>query len=119
MEAFCSDHNVTFDEVLYDWPARKFEGLYDAYCRRKMADELSYRRGLEMAAIWANANADDEARQKTQLVIDEIYSKSIYKLYEGRGQEDVEDNGPDYSDPFWQAAERGLQDSMRKTGTGE
>ncbi len=112
MEAFLSEHSyATIDDVLYGWPATKFEALYEAYCRRKVADELSNRRALEIAAVWGNTNLDQEnekdLRQKLQEQIDESYSNSIASVY---GELEQLDATVDYdSDPFFAAAKRGME----------
>lgn len=109
VEAFTAEHNVTHEEVLYEWPASRFEAFYAAFARRKVADELSQRRSLEIAALWGNPNLDTEddprLRQKIMQEVDEQISRAIARLY---GAE-VEDDEPDMDDPFWQAAERGKQ----------
>lgn len=108
VEAFTAEHNLTYEEVLYEWPASRFEAFYGAFARRKVAEELSLRRSQEIAATWGNPNLDQEndprLRQKIMQEIDEHMSRAIARLY---GAEDDEE--PDMDDPFWQAAERGKQ----------
>lgn len=103
MEAFCAEHKEGIDEVLYDWPATKFESLYEAYSKRKIANELSERRSLEMAAVWGNPNLDSEKnpdiRSKWMDGIDQRFSKAIAALYNddiGSEEEEI-----DYDDPFF------------------
>jgi hypothetical protein len=59
--------------------------MYEAYAKRKVADELSSRRSLEMAALWANTNLDTKEnegkRQEIAQRIDHGYSTAIAKLY--------------------------------------
>lgn len=112
MEAFCSDHQVNIDEILYDWPATKFEALYEAFSKRKIVEELSHRRALEVAAVWGNPNLDSEKdpklRSGIQEKIDERYSNAISKLYSGAIQDESDE--PDWeNDAFWAAAKRGIE----------
>jgi hypothetical protein len=109
VEAFCAEHNhVTIDTVLYEWPASRFEKMYEAFAKRKIADDLNSRRNLEMSGIWANSayeQAEDrEARTKMLKAIDSSYSEQIWKLY--NPQEIVDEIDPD--DPFWQAMQRSI-----------
>lgn len=112
MEAFCADHKVSYIEVLYEWPASLFEAFYAAYARRKIADELSSKRGLEIAAVWGNPNLDTEKdpelRQKLQKEIDAAYSRAISAIY-GQLPEQNEESIDYDDDPFWQAAKRGME----------
>lgn len=111
MEAFTAEHNVTIDEVLYDWPSSKFEALYEAYMRRMIANDLSQRRGLEIAAVWGNSNYDDndkpELRANIMQSINDRFTATLNALY-GGGPEEVEEK-IDEDDPFWQAAKRGME----------
>jgi hypothetical protein len=110
VEAFTADHNETIREVLVDWPSTKFEAFYAAYAKRKIADELSNKRNLEIAALAGNPNLDSEKdtqlRQKQADAIDEAFSNALAKLY-GAEFEDAYEVDPD--DPFFQAMERGLE----------
>lgn len=115
VEAFCAEHQVPYKTVLYEWPASLFEALYGAYAKRKVADELSQRRSLEMAALWGNSNYDSEKdpdlRAKFMESVDERYSDALQRLYSAdpfASQHDDEDD-PDYDDPFWQAMKRGIE----------
>jgi hypothetical protein len=111
VEAFCSEHTVSFDEVLYEWPTTKFLAFYEAYARRKVADELSLKRSLEMSAIWGNSNYDTEKdpqlRAKLQTEIDKAYTTAIAGLYGDLPQQ--QENEIDEDDPFWQAQKRGME----------
>jgi hypothetical protein len=110
VEAFCAEHKIDVDSVLYEWPASRFEALYEAFAKRKVADELSQKRALELAAVWGNPNLDTKEnpklRQELQADIDEAYSQAIYSLYN-----DVEDEEEeiDKDDPFFAAMQRGLK----------
>ncbi len=113
MEAYTAEHpQVTIEELLYEWPATKFESFYTAFAKRKIADELTLRRSLEQAAMWGNMNYDQEEdteiRQKLQAAIDQGFSKAIAKLY---GQEFPEDEEAeiDPDDPWFKAIEQGKQ----------
>lgn len=96
---------------MYEWPASKFISFYGAYARRKIADELSLKRSLEIAALWGNSNYDNEKdpqlRAKLMETVDSAYSKAIAGLY-GELQEQQVEEEIDENDPFWQAMERGL-----------
>lgn len=113
MEAYTAEHpQVTIEELLYEWPATKFEAFYTAFAKRKIADELTLRRSLEQAAMWGNMNydseKDEELRQKLQSAIDTGFSKAIAKLY---GEEDEEDKEVeiDPDDPWFKAMEQGMK----------
>lgn len=113
VEAFVAEHNVGIDEVLYEWPATKFEALYGAYTRRKIADQLAHRRDIEIAAMWGNPNLDNEKdpeiRSKIMNQVYDRYSDVIASLY---GDDDeIEDEAIDTDDPFFAAMERGLEKS--------
>lgn len=105
VEAFCAEHKVDIDTVLYDWPASKFEGLYEAMARRKIADDLNQRRSLNMASIMSAQFEKSEHRQEALESIDENYSNAIMRLY-GDDEEIEEEIDPD--DPFFKAMNKGL-----------
>lgn len=114
IEAFSSEHTEDIDVLLYEWPATKFLALYTAYVKRKVADDLSHRRSLEMAALWGNPNLDQEKeyRPKQMEAIDHSYSLAIARLYD---EIDDEEEEIDKDDPFWQAMERGIQKNKLPT----
>jgi len=95
---------------MHEWPASKFEALYEAYSRRKIADALSARRDSEIAALWGNTNMDtgnqDNIRQKYMDNIDEQFSKAIAAIY-GQG---LEDENVDWDDPFLAPTKKALED---------
>jgi hypothetical protein len=111
VEAFCAEHTQSYEEVLYEWPSSKFEAFYAAYTRRKVADELSEKRALEIAAVWGNPNLDTEKdprlRQKIQEQIDSAYSTAIAGLYDELPEQNADQIDTD--DPFWAAAQKGKQ----------
>lgn len=111
MEAFCAEHNESIECVLYEWPGSKFEGLYSAFAKRKVAEQLSQRRALEMAALWGNTNLDNEKepqlRQKWMENLDNAFSTAIKNLYEPESAEANQDY--DENDPFYQAMEKGIE----------
>jgi len=113
LEAITAEHpNLTIEELLYDWPATKFEAFYTALAKRKIADELSQSRSMERAAVWGNMNYDSEEhpeiRQDLMEHIDSGYSKAIAKLYgEVFPEDEVDEIDPD--DPWFQAIERGKE----------
>lgn len=112
VEAFCAEHSVSIDEVLFQWGHRKFESLYEAYAKRKIADELSQKRSLEIAAMWGNTNLDSkdnpDLRNKWMEQIDKRYSDMIARLYGEQNEDEVEEE-VDPDDPFWQAMNRGIE----------
>lgn len=111
VEAFAAEHKVTINELLYEWPATKFQALYAAFAKRKIADELAERRSMEMAAVWGNMNYDSqenpEIRQKIMGVIDKQYSTAIDVLYGAIPPEQAVEIDED--DPFWKAMTRGKE----------
>jgi hypothetical protein len=119
LEAYTAEHpQVTIEELLYDWPASKFESFYTAYAKRKIADELTLRRSLEMAAMWGNMNYDQqddqELRQNLQGALEKGFSKAIAKLY---GEEFPEDEEAeiDPDDPWFKA----MHEGMKRRGIAE
>ncbi len=110
MEAFCAEHKVDFDDVLYGWPSSKFEALYSAFAKRTVANQLAERRNLELAALWGNTNLDNEKkpnlRQEIMEKVDESYSAAINNIYDPQSAPEIE---VDEDDPFWKAMERGIQ----------
>jgi hypothetical protein len=85
--------------------------MYEAYAKRKVADELSHRRSLEIAALWSNTNLDTKEnegkRQQISESIDSNYGNAIAKLYgEIIESEEME---IDEDDPFFQAMRRGME----------
>jgi hypothetical protein len=117
LEAFCSEHNYTIEQICWEWPASKFEAFYSAYARRKIADELSLKRAFEVAAMWGNPNMDSEKdtelRTKIQNVVDESYSVAIQSLYETI-EDTKESRDYDEDDPFWKAMERGIEKKYKE-----
>jgi hypothetical protein len=101
VEAFSSDHSETIDTIMFDWPASKFEALYEAYAKRKIADSLSARRDIEISALWGNTNMDNEKtpnlRQDLMNALDDQYSNAIAYLY---GEIDPAQDETDWDDPF-------------------
>jgi hypothetical protein len=111
IEAFCAEHNVGIDEVLYDWPSSKFEAFYNAYIKRKVADELQQRRISEVAALWGNPNLDnpkDETlRQKVMEQVEENFHNAYITLYSEEDQ--IKDEEIPEDDPFFKAMEKGIE----------
>lgn len=109
VEAFTSEHNESIDTVLFDWPSSKFEALYEAYSRRKIADALSARRDQEIAALWGNTNLDTEKdpelRQKMMDAVDKQFSDAIAALYG-----DLEEEEVDWDDPFLAPTKKSMED---------
>lgn len=103
VEAFCADHTVEIDEVLYGWPASKFEAFYLAFTKRKIADELVNRRMGEIAALWGNPNLDNEKdpelRSNIMRKIESRYNEAIERLYNPKPEEEEDDI--DWDDPFF------------------
>jgi hypothetical protein len=101
VEAFSSEHNESIETIMLDWPSSKFEALYAAYSKRKIADSLSARRDREIAALWGNTNLDNEKqpelRQDLMNAVDDQFSNAIAYLY---GEIDPAENGIDWDDPF-------------------
>lgn len=101
VEAFSAEHSESIDTIMLDWPARKFEALYEAYAKRKIADSISARRDAEIAALWGNTNLDNEKtpelRQKLMEAVDKQYSTAIAYLY---GDITPESEEVDWDDPF-------------------
>jgi hypothetical protein len=90
--------------------------MYAAYTKRKIADEITQRRALDLAAVWGNPNYDpqekgeDGARKDIVKIIEESYGKVLDHLYRGTDlPQQPEDDEPDYDDPFWAAMRRGME----------
>jgi len=111
VEAFSSEHFESIDTILLDWPASKFEALYEAYSKRKIADSLSARRDREIAALWGNTNLDNEKtpnlRQDLMDSVDEQFSNAIAVLY---GEIDVREEDVDWDDPFLAPAKKKMEE---------
>lgn len=111
VEAFSSEHNESIETIMLDWPATKFEALYDAYAKRKIADSLSERRDLEIAALWGNTNLDNEKkpelRQELMNALDTQYSNAIAYLY---GEIDPAEDETDWDDPFLAPTKRKMEE---------
>lgn len=115
IEAFCAEHRIDVDEVIYEWPATKFEGLYRAYSKRKIAEELAQRRMAEIAGTLGNPNLDSkeepELRENIMKSIADNYDRAIAFLYGGESLQQEEEEEIDYeNDPFWKAAKKGIED---------
>lgn len=111
VEAFTSEHNESVDTVLLEWPASKFEALYEAYSKRKIADSLSARRDREIAALWGNTNLDNDEkptlRQELMDKVDEQFSAAIAMLY---GEIIIDDEEVDWDDPFLAPAKKKMEE---------
>jgi hypothetical protein len=111
VEAFSSEHNESIDTILLDWPASKFEALYDAYSKRKIADSLSARRDREIAALWGNTNLDNDKtpnlRQDLMDSVDEQFSRAIAILY---GEISAQEEDVDWDDPFLAPAKKKMEE---------
>jgi hypothetical protein len=109
VEAFSSEHTESIDVILNDWPSSKFEALYEAYSRRKIADALSARRDQEIAALWGNTNLDTEKnpnlRQEMMEAVDNQFSEAIAALYGEIQEEEV-----DWDDPFLAPTKQSMED---------
>lgn len=118
MEAFCAEHNVSSEEVLYDWPSSRFEAFYAAFTKRKIADELAERKRLEMAALWSNPNLDNDdqpqARSNALTQLEENYDQAITLLYTPASERKLVEIDED--DPFWKAAKRGMEKHKLPSG---
>jgi hypothetical protein len=110
VEAFSSEHNESIETLLFEWPSSKFEALYEAYSKRKIADSLSSRRDREIAALWGNPNLDNEKdpelRQKLMDSVDEQFSRAIAVLY---GEIVIEEKDLDWEDPFLAPAKKSME----------
>lgn len=110
VEAFSSEHNESIETLLFEWPSSKFEALYEAYSKRKIADSLSSRRDREIAALWGNPNLDNEKdpelRQKLMDAVDEQFSRAIAVLY---GDIEIEEKDLDWEDPFLAPAKKSME----------
>lgn len=99
VEAFSSEHNESIDTLLLEWPASKFEALYEAYSKRKIADSLNARRDAEIANLWGNPNLDQSdkpnLRQEMMDAVDKQFSAAIAALYGEITEDEV-----DWDDPF-------------------
>ncbi len=87
-------------------PPRFFEALYLAFQKRKIAEELSNRRNLQIAAIMSNPNYDEKEVNKEKVIedIEEAYKDAINKVYGYIREDDVDL----YANPFFAAGMRGL-----------
>lgn len=91
-----------------DWPWRRFDAFYEAFVKRRAKEELTFRKILQISALWANSNYDGEDVDRQQIIqeIETSYDEVIAGIYSGRmagGKDDI-----DKSDPFFAAIERGM-----------
>lgn len=118
VEAFSSEHNESIDTLLFDWPASKFEALYEAYSKRKIADALSARRDAEMANLWGNPNLDSaekpHLRQEMMDAVDTQFSTAIAALYG-----EIEEEVVDWDDPFLAPTKKSMENMKLPTPTNE
>jgi hypothetical protein len=92
-----------------NWPWRRFDAFYEAFVKRRSKEELTFRKILQISALWANSNYDGEEVDRQQIIrdIETSYDEVIAEIYSGRsagGRTDI-----DKSDPFFAAMERGMK----------
>lgn len=77
--------------------------MYAAFSKRKVAEELTQRKLLLVASLWANTNMDDPKanRQDAITKLEESFDEAIRSLYDAsiKRDEDVDLN----EDPFFAA----------------
>jgi hypothetical protein len=93
------------------WPDLRFEKFYEAFQRRKVIEELTWRKLLIGAAVYGNSNYDGEEnkgkREEWLKALEENFQQQVYDIYHPGRKE--RENEAMRKDPFFQAMYRGLE----------
>jgi formate dehydrogenase maturation protein FdhE len=95
LEEYTAHHAESAEEIMYNWPWRRFEGMFRRHLLRKAREELRQLRDLRLAALDANMNFDSkenqEAKQSRLEGLQEAFQRAERLLYSGKGAEAEED----------------------------
>lgn len=85
LEEYTAHHSETVEQIMYDWPWRRFEGMFRRHLLRKAREEMRQIRDLRLAAIDANMNYDSKenasAREQKTSGLQEAYEQGVRMLY--------------------------------------
>lgn len=109
MEAYASEHPEPIEELM-NWPATRFEAMYEAYLKRVAVREATQIKHAMISGVWSNTNFDDEKNSRTKALqqIEEQHQETIRQIY---SRIDREEQIAFESDPFFAAMNLPREDS--------
>lgn len=117
LEDYSASHPESVAELL-KWPARRFDHFYLLHQKRQIVAGLERQKVEMVAALWSNSNWDDgkDSRKNAIADIESSYEEALRKI-ESIGKP-IQDDGEqiDKDNPFFAAAERGIQKLEDKYG---
>lgn len=117
IESYSASHPETINEILYEWPWKKFEALYEAHIKREQSQRALSERNAWITGLLANTNLDDGKSTKKNMLdnIDNTYENTLKSIYNIE-----DDNEIDFkNDPFFKAIKSPGQETWRDTTDSE
>jgi hypothetical protein len=65
-EEYTAHHAESLHTIMYEWPWRRFEGMFRRHLMRKGREELRQMRDLRLAALDANTNYDSKENENAK-----------------------------------------------------
>lgn len=95
-----------------------FQLFYEAYQRRIITEELTLRKNMQIAGLWANTNLDQKEVNRGQIIesLEESYKDVINKIYGHKTPEELIDFN---ADPFFAAGMKGLPPEPTKSDASQ
>lgn len=68
---------------MLNWPWKRFEKFYEAFAKRKIADELTHRKLLLISSFYANPNYDSKEVNRDDIIkkLEEQFAELIDNIY--------------------------------------
>lgn len=68
---------------MLSWPWKRFEKFYEAFAKRQVADELTKRKLMTIAAFYANSNYDSAEVKREEIIrsVEKQYQNLIDTVY--------------------------------------
>jgi hypothetical protein len=96
-EEYTAHHAESLKTIMYEWPWRRFEGMFRRHLLRKAREELRQMRDLRIAVLDANTNYDakdnQQAKQERVEGYQQAYLDAVRVLYS-------DPNAPEPQDAF-------------------
>jgi hypothetical protein len=99
-------------EELLDWPWLRMERFYAEFVLRTTVERLERQQDLIVASLHANGVYDEHReadRDQAIRAVEDAFRQATERLRAAANGEDEDDDDYDESNPFWAAAERGVQ----------
>jgi hypothetical protein len=86
LEEYTGTHPETVEEIMWEWPATRFEVMFQRYQARRQRDLLRRHRDEMIAAIFSNSHFDklkepEKARESAVKYVCGVYDDAVEVLY--------------------------------------